>query len=174
LIHEGDLLIAYSQNAPRGVTEARFVPDLNRYIFLLTIFSNSNQEKLSFKVKTLSDGLEKTITDKVVFSTDEVFGQAMNPYQLHLDSSTGISAAGNEGLITVFPNPVTDELQIRSDEKILSARLSGLSGNCLMNISNISEYTLHLSTKKLSSGIYLLKVETSRGTFIQKLIKSAN
>ncbi len=174
LIHEGDLLIAYSQNAPRGVTEARFVPDLNRYVFLLTMFSNSNQEKLSFKVKTLSDGLEKTITDKVVFSADEVFGQAMNPYQLHLDSSTGISAAGTEGSITVFPNPVNDELQIRSDEKILSARLSGLSGNCLITISNTSEYTLRLSTKNLSSGIYLLKVETSRGTFIQKLIKSAN
>jgi len=174
LIHEGDLLIAYSQNEPRGVTEARFVPDLNRHVFLITMFSNSNQEKLSFKVRTLSDGLEKTITDKVIFSTDEVFGRAMHPYPLHMESSTGLSASGTEGSILVFPNPVTDELNIRSDEKILSARLSGLSGNCLITITNVSEYTLHLSTKNLSSGIYLLKVETSRGTFIQKLIKSAN
>jgi len=174
LIHEGDLLIAYSQNAPRGVTEARFVPDLNRYVFLLTMFSNSVQEKISFKVKTHSDGMEKRITDEVIFNTDEVFGRAMNPYPLHLESSTGISAASTEGSIAVFPNPVTDELQIRSDEKIYSATLSGLSGNCLITISNRSEYTLHLSTKNLSSGIYLLKVETSRGTFIQKLIKSAN
>ena len=174
IIRRGDLLIAYTQTGQRGVTEARFVPDLNRYVFLLTMFSNSNNEKLSFKVKSLSDGPEKAIADKVVFSSDAVFGQAMKPYPLHFDSSTGLTASESEGSITVFPNPVTDELQVISDEKILSATLSGLSGNCLITISNISEYTLRLNTKNLSSGIYLLKVETSRGTFIRKLIKSTN
>ena len=174
VIQRGDLLVAYSQTGQRGVTEARFIPDLNRYVFLLTMFSNLNQEKLSFKLKSLADGQEKAIVENVVFSTDEVYGKAMNPLPLHLNNSTGIETNGIDGSITVFPNPFIDELQVRSDEKILSATLSGLSGNCLQTISNISEYTLRLTTKNLSSGIYILKIETSRGTFLRKLIKSSN
>lgn len=172
-IQRGDLLIAYTQTGQRGVTEARFIPDLNRYVFLLTMFSNLDQEKLSFKLKLLSDDQEKAIAENVVFSSDEVYGKAMTPYPLHLNSTTGIENTGIDGSITVFPNPFTDEIQIRSDETIRSATLSGLSGNCLQTISNSSEYTLRLTTKNLSSGIYILKIETSRGTILRKLIKSS-
>ena len=174
LIREGDLLIAYSQNEPRGVTEARFVPDLNRYVFLLTMFSNSNQEKLSFRLKSLTNDLEIPITDELHFGTDEVYGQALNPYPLHLASSTGILDAETDGAVRVFPNPVFDELQIISNDKIRSVTLSGLSGNCIQSISNIDEYTLQISTVNLGSGMYILKIETAKGFIIRKLIKSTN
>lgn len=174
IIRKGDLLIAYSQNEPRGVTEACFVPNLNRYVFILTMFSNSNLEKLSFKVKSLSDDMEKTINDKVVFNSDEVYGQAMNPYPLHMDSSTGIQIAEVDGSVNIFPNPVKEELQITSDDKILSITLSGISGNCIQILSNISDYSLLIDTRNLVSGIYILKIETSKGTFVRKLIKSTS
>ncbi len=174
LIREGDLLIAYSQNETRGVTEARFVPDLNRYVFLLTMFSNSNQEKLSFRLKSLTNDLEIPLTDELHFGTDEVYGQALNPYPLHLASSTGILDVETDGAVRVFPNPVFDELQIISDDKIRSVTLSGLSGNCIQSISNIDEYTLQISTVNLGSGMYILKIETSKGTLIRKLIKSTS
>jgi len=171
-IQKGDLLIAYSQNEPRGVSEAFLVPELNRYIFLLTMFSNSNTEKLSFKVKSLDNELEKPITDELVFGKDEVYGQAMNPYPLHFANSTTLVDEFSDGRILVYPNPVNDELQIRSDIKILSITLSGLTGNCILTIPNISENTLLINTKNLDFGMYILKVETSGGTIIRKLIKS--
>lgn len=174
LIRKGDLLIAYSQNEPRGVSEAYFVQKLNRYVFILSIFSNSNQEKLSFKIKSLSNDLETPLSDEVVFGTDVVFGQAMNPYPLHLASSTSVLDIANDGFIAVYPNPVTDKLQIRSAEKIRSVTLSGLSGNCILTISNISENSLLINTKNLGSGMYILKIEISGGTIIRKLIKSSS
>ena len=172
VILKGDLLLAYSQNEPRGVTEARFIPELNRYVFLLTIFSNSNQEKLNFKVKSLVYNTEEAISEELIFSVDEVYGKAMNPYQLHLQSSNRIIETGTDPSILVYPNPVTDELQIMSETKIQSVTLSGMSGNCILLLSNISEYTLLINTKNLVSGMYMLKIETTKGIVIRKLIKS--
>ncbi len=174
MIRKGDLLLAYSQNEPRGVTEACFVPALNRYVFILTMFSNANHEKLNFRIKSLANNSEEEIADQLVFNTDEVYGQALNPFQLHLTNPTGIKETVTDPTVLVYPNPVTDELQIISEAKIQSVTLSGLSGNCIQILSNISEYTLLMNTRNLVKGMYMLKIETSKGIAIRKLIKSTN
>jgi hypothetical protein len=98
----------------------------------------------------------------------------MNPMALHLASATGISEKDFEASVLVYPNPVYDELQIVSEAMINSVTISGISGNCVKMLSNISEYNLLLSTKNLVPGMYMLKVETSKGIVIRKLIKSNN
>jgi ACT domain-containing protein len=172
IVRKGDLLLAYSKNEPRGVTEACYIPELNRYVFVLTLFSNSNQEKLSFKLKTLANNSEEAITDDLVFKTDEVYGKAMTPYLLHLTNPTGITETLSDQSVLVYPNPVSDELHIMSEDKINSVTLSGLSGNCIQLLSNISEYTLLLNTRNLAPGMYMLKIETSKGEVVRKLLKS--
>jgi len=101
---KGDLLIASSQSETRGVSEAIFVPELNRYIFLLTMFSNLNEEKLRFSIKSLSDDKEKPLSNELFFGTDEVYGQAMNPLPLHLSSSINTAEVSNDRPISVYPN----------------------------------------------------------------------
>lgn len=174
IIGKGDLLVAYSNNETRGVTEAVFVPDLNRYVFILTIFSNKEQEKFSFRYKTAGKDTEEDITEELNFTNDEILGKPMTPLALHLSGSTGIDETGNNLLISIYPNPVVDELQIVSQSKIKSVTLSGLSGNSIQLLSNISEYNLKLDTRNLVPGLYMLKVETSKGIVIRKLIKSGN
>lgn len=174
VIRKGDLLIARSGNEPRGITEACFVPDLNRYVFILTMFSNVNQEKLNFRIKSLNQEFEQEISDELAFKNDEVFGQAMTPYPLHLKNATGIPQSDNNSSLTVFPNPVRNELQIRSDNKIISVTISGISGNCIETLKNVPENFILINTQNLVSGIYILKIETSGGTFIRKLIKSTS
>jgi hypothetical protein len=174
IIQKGDLLIAYSLSEPRGVTEARFIPDLNRYVFLLTMFSNSNQDKISFKIKSSDENFEKTLLDELIFQSDLVFGQAMSPYPLQLANATGIEQSVMDQSIDVYPNPIGEKLQIRSDNLIQTVVISGLSGNCINILSNLSEYTLQIDSKNLAPGMYILKIETLKGTFIRKLIKSSN
>ena len=174
VIGKGDLLVAYSNNEPRGVAEAIFIPDLNRYIFILTMFSNINEEKLSFRYKIPTKNTEEEITEELIFKTDEVFGQPMVPMTLHLSGATNIDETGADPMISIYPNPVNDELQIVSQSKIKSVTLSGLSGNSIQLLSNISEYNLKLDTRTLVPGMYMLKVETSKGIVIRKLIKSTN
>jgi hypothetical protein len=172
MIRKGDLLLAYSKNELRGVTEACFVPALDRYVFVLTMFSNLNQEAFNFKFKSLESNTENAITEAIVFKTDEVFGQTRNPYPLHLANPTGISDPEADPTVLVYPNPVTDELQIMSEFAIQSVALYGLSGNCIHLLSNISEYTLLMNTRNLVPGMYMLKIQTSKGNVIRKLIKS--
>lgn len=174
VIGKGDLLIAYAQNEPRGVSEAYFAKALGRYVFVLSIFSNTNKEKLSFKFKSLDNVSEIPISEELIFGTDVVFGQAMNPYPLHLGLQTASTEIANDNKIQVYPNPVCDELRINSDEKILSITLTGLSGNNILTISNVSENYLLIDTKNLIPGMYILKVEISSGTIIRKLIKSTS
>lgn len=174
VIGKGDLLIAYSNNEPRGVAEAVFVPDLNRYVFILTVFSNVEQEKFSFRYKTAVKNTEEEITEELNLKTDEILGQPMIPLALHLSGATAIDETAADLLISIYPNPVNDELQIVSQSKIKSVTLSGLSGNSIQLLSNISEYNLKLDTRTLVPGMYMLKVETSKGIVIRKLIKSSN
>lgn len=174
IIRKGDLLLAYSKTEPRGITEACFVPDLNRYVFVLSIFSNSNQEKLSFRVKSVTNETEELITEELAFKPDEIFGASMTPYQLHLASPTGIIEKEFNSSVFVFPNPVFDELKINSEAVVKSVEITSMSGNCLQHLSNISEYTLTINTTNLVSGMYMLKIETAKGIVIRKLIKTNN
>jgi hypothetical protein len=141
---------------------------------VLTMFSNSNQEKLNFRLKSLANSSEETIAEELIFKTDEIYGQAMNPLQLHLANPTGIIETATDPSVLVFPNPVTNELQIMSEARIQSVTLSGMSGNCIQLLSNISEYTLLINTRNLVPGMYMLKIETSKGIAVRKLIKSTN
>ncbi len=173
LIGKGDLLVAYAQNEARGVAEAFYVADLNRYVFILTMFAK-NREKLNFRLKSATGNNEEIITEELVINSDEVFGEPMKPFALHLANSTGIAETGNNNHILVYPNPVNDELQIESKSVILSVTLSGLSGNRIRQLSGLKDCNLLLNTKMLVPGAYILKIETSEGTVIRKLIKSTN
>lgn len=174
IIRQGDILIAYVGNAHRGVTEARFVPELNRYVFILTMFSNVNQEKMSFKLKTTDDVSEKKITDELVVISNQIIGQPMNPYPLHLTVTTGIPASEKERQLSVYPNPVHDKFQIRSGYKISSVAISGLTGKTICYLPFNSENTVTVDSQSLAPGLYLLKIETENGTICRKLIKSSN
>ena len=98
----------------------------------------------------------------------------MVPITLHLTNSTGNIEKELDQSVLVYPNPVDAELQIHSGIKIHSVTLSGISGNCIQQISDISEFKLLMNTKTLVPGVYMLKIETSKGIVIRKLIKSSN
>jgi hypothetical protein len=68
--------------------------------------------------------------------------------------------------ISIFPNPVKDILNIKSNSLIENVLLTDLNGNVLM-CSNTS--TLDLS--KLNPGFYRLNVKTSQGTIFKKVLK---
>jgi hypothetical protein len=93
---------------------------------------------------------------------------------LHLSNSTGIIEKGLGQSVLVYPNPVDDELQIHSDIQIHSVTINGISGNCIQQLADVSDFNLLVNTSNLVPGVYLLKIETSKGFVIRKLIKSSN
>lgn len=73
-------------------------------------------------------------------------------------------------LISIYPNPVKEGLFLNTKNgvSITSAKIFDLKGNKLIDINNSVEY---INTEALSSGIYLLSVQTNQGKISKKIIK---
>ena len=74
-----------------------------------------------------------------------------------------------ENAITVYPNPVKDELHIQLPSNITINSVSLFNGIGQKVLENSS---IDFSVSTLSSGIYYVKIETSEGSFHKKIIKN--
>jgi uncharacterized repeat protein (TIGR01451 family) len=75
--------------------------------------------------------------------------------------------------LNVFPNPVSNVLIINSTNKIeqeLSIEVINLNGQVLMH-QILRGQNPHINVQELSAGLYFLKIKTSEGTGIVKIIK---
>ena len=74
-------------------------------------------------------------------------------------------------LISIYPYPVKDGLLLNTKNgvSITSAKIYDLKGTKLIDINNSVEY---INTETLSSGIYLLSVQTNQGKISKKIIKN--
>lgn len=68
--------------------------------------------------------------------------------------------------IKVFPNPVQNQLNIDSPEEVLSIEIFDLLGKKIFESK-----TKTIDVSELQNGIYLLKINTNQGSYIQKFIK---
>jgi len=83
-----------------------------------------------------------------------------------------ISGVNTNNSIIVYPNPVSEfvKIETKESETIKRILLVDLSGKTILdNIYEEDQVTVSLSD--LSKGIYLLKVYTDNGPYIQKIIK---
>jgi hypothetical protein len=169
ITQKGDLLIAYVGGECRGVTEACYISDLERYLFIITIFSNSTGQ-CTFQVKSPGNKNGSPLIEYFVFDSDEVFGAPFKPVQFHLSKSDIIR---RENLpVEVYPNPVSDQLNINSESEISRISIYNSLGTCIRILTDVSGNTQHIHTSDLASGFYILRIETKTGVEIIKLIKS--
>jgi hypothetical protein len=72
--------------------------------------------------------------------------------------------------LTVFPNPTSTNLNIKSIDTILQTELVDFNGRIILSSApNQKEFIINM--EGLSSGMYLLKVTTEKGTSIEKIVK---
>ncbi len=74
----------------------------------------------------------------------------------------------NKTNIKVYPNPVVDQLNIKTDETIKSIQIYSLDGKLLKTING---NTTTVDFKNYPKGSYLVKIETNKSTTSQKVIK---
>lgn len=76
--------------------------------------------------------------------------------------------------IKIYPNPCKNYLIVDPSDfngKILSYKLTDLSGKVLVEKQLTINQLSHLNLSRISSGIYLLELETDKGTLQRKFIK---
>lgn len=80
-----------------------------------------------------------------------------------------ISGLGNESTtgLFVYPNPVTDLLNIHSSDEIKQADILDLSGSLILRVQNSKTVPVY----HLKPGVYFLRVDTENGIKILKFIK---
>ncbi len=74
----------------------------------------------------------------------------------------------NKTQIDIFPNPASDFINIKSDEKIKSVKLYSASGSLVKTENN--EFS-RIDVSNLPKGNYLISIETDSGTETKKIIK---
>lgn len=78
---------------------------------------------------------------------------------------------GSSGLVSAYPNPVVDKLQIGSKEALASVKVTDLTGRAFLELSK-PKPGQEFSLKNYPAGTYLVKVETAAGkTQVIKIIK---
>ncbi len=91
-------------------------------------------------------------------------------YIIVLHPETNLSTDDFEAVndFSVYPNPTRDVLNIvsKGDRSILSAKIFDLQGKLILGTQNTS-----IDVQNLSSGLYLVKIETESGAITKKFTK---
>jgi hypothetical protein len=75
--------------------------------------------------------------------------------------------------IEIFPNPSNDFLFIRTEQALsenLIIELSTMNGQIIYSKENDQFFFKRISTKEFASGVYFLKLKTSKGNQVEKIV----
>jgi len=126
----------------------------------------------------VGDSLEVLITFDSIFMINGAFQSlpvASNEVHLmvhHPDAITDISPQPDGVTLEVFPNPVSDKVQVICSEKIEACTLTNQLGQALQVVQqSLSEHFTQLDVSALPAGTYWLRVQTSAGIVVRLVLK---
>jgi hypothetical protein len=193
---EGDVLLALDGLETRGVAPAVYVPALGRYIFIMSIYAYNEGEPVTFSIHR--EGEEGALQADLVlnFSHDAIIGEAYDPQplvisDLYLDAGNTVRNS-----LEVYPNPVTDQLFLRSPAEVNEIRMYDMSGKQVVHIfphfqggpvtsgipgadratqdSGVHHAgTITIDVQQLEQGIYTVEAVTGDEVLVRKIIKTS-
>lgn len=83
------------------------------------------------------------------------------------DSTLGLSETGDKSTLSIYPNPTTDYLNIKSDLKIKEIQISDINGRIINNL-DFQDHKINLTS--LQIGIYFAKITDENGKITTKKI----
>ena len=72
--------------------------------------------------------------------------------------------------VTIYPNPASDQMSIRSDVQIDGYSIMDLTGRMVRSASAINDFNVVLNVSDLNEGVYIIRVtDIEGGAAIQKI-----
>lgn len=96
------------------------------------------------------------------------FGCDINSDTVNYNTVNIIELSAN--VTKAFPNPVKDYFTIQSKFPITSIEFFDLNGKLIQKTKNLNQLKVIINTLKISNGIYYLKLSTSEGNDVQKIV----
>lgn len=75
----------------------------------------------------------------------------------------------SEGIVSVYPNPAVDRVQVTSKEMINTIQIIGLYGGVVYQITP-QQKDIAIGIDDLKNGLYIISIETESGITREKLI----
>lgn len=147
--------------------EASVLPsyaDDNTYTWSVTNGTGSASISPSGVLTAISDG---TVT--VTATANDASGVTGDAIITISNQGVGISEMAEIINLQTYPNPVSAQLNILSDEAIQSITLIDLTGKAVRNFAG-ARSSIDVST--LENGVYILQVETAKGVASKRIIKN--
>jgi hypothetical protein len=150
----------------------------SNYEFSINIENNNNQEDVylidnylnsSYLIDTNVYAHSFSVDSNVPASVDE------NRFQIGLNTTVLSNDNFEYNGVAVYPNPVVNTLNIdlaNFNGESKSIYLFDITGKLVMSKNASEAFTaINLDMSNLSSGVYIIKLNTDKGQFQQKLIK---
>lgn len=164
-LEDGDVLTLYNYKAANTMN-----PSIIRYLtYVVATYTKNNPPELDKIIELEKNGLY------LKFQTDNNKSGKGWSFKYGINVGVGEAQAGLTA-IDVYPNPATERVNVRlaqaSDEnRSVCIRLSDMSGRILHNekLTMQADATCSISTQDLAAGIYLLNIQTDKGSVCRKV-----
>jgi hypothetical protein len=146
-----------------------------RYMVLIdSVFSYLKQKQVTATYwcgGAFYENYHITVSPDKDYKTEKSTMAIMEKYIRNYDySATGINDLTVDAEVSVFPNPVSETLYIRSGQSIKSVRILNLAGQTVYEAAS-GTIRDNIDVSRFAQGIYLLVLTGDKGTVIQKIIK---
>ncbi|WP_053977651.1 BspA family leucine-rich repeat surface protein [Mangrovimonas xylaniphaga] len=81
----------------------------------------------------------------------------------------GVGEYNLSSFITVYPNPISEGVYLEMNDgvELISAKLYNVQGRLLLETKEATNY---IKTEQLSSGVYMLRLETNKGQLVKRVV----
>ncbi|MEI6411762.1 MAG: T9SS type A sorting domain-containing protein, partial [Bacteroidota bacterium] len=171
---------AFVGDEVRGAAQAVYIEPLNAYLFFLTTYANASGELLHFKLYDQANGSTQNLTETMYFSPDNHQGSISSPVPFSLQTSGTTEARVMESF-DIQPNPFKNRTTFRfalpQDEDIALA-ICDLNGREISRLRTHAREGINMvdwdgksdTGTVLTSGIYLVRLETAEGAITRKVV----
>ncbi|MBO6026151.1 MAG: T9SS type A sorting domain-containing protein [Bacteroidales bacterium] len=152
---------AFVNGECRGSTHLRYFAPLDRYVAMLTVTGQENEQVEFRLIDTEIPGTEKTSVNRLVFNKNAIVGSLGNPYEIRFGECNVVTTN-----MALYPNPVEKghefSLDIPHDETIIEIVITDVLG------AQARHETGALNAKSVkglpTAGVYVIKVVSKSGT----------
>jgi len=169
------ILAAFSGYECRGLTKIQYLPELDKYIGFLNIFSNlAENDSISFKVYEPEQDKRRDIENKLNFKSDDHLGNLDSPFSLTAQAIDDELVPYTFYLRQNYPNPfnpeTTIEYGIPTDEKVIVSIYNTLGQKVATLVDDDQEahrykLTVNAAEHNLASGIYFYQIKA--GSYVK-------
>ncbi|MFB6342253.1 T9SS type A sorting domain-containing protein [Saccharicrinis sp. FJH62] len=167
VVNDSVTIAAFVEGECRGVKESVYIPEVNKHEVFLMVYSNTQNEKVNFKVYFKKMNQTVDIMDTVVFTSNAIIGNYNSPKIWRTETNLAVESINFE-TVTLYPNPVHRELKISNGQPIREIIIYSLNGEELIR-DKAGNKTVDVST--LNPGIYFCKLSDGKNAVVKRFMK---